>query len=254
MADLDTRLADLGARWDAPPTPDLLQAVLAGQMAAPARQRPRSRRLVVALAATTIAVGAVAAVAPARNAVLRFFDIGGVRIITTPTATRPTTPTAAIQPPASSQAGPLGTPITLAEARVRAPFPLRLPGLPSADPDQVFVQAPPRDGAYALVWRDAGIVARGALVLTQFGGALVAEKTLDPARTQIQAVDVDGGGGFWLSGGPHTIGYVDPGGVFRTETTRTVADVLVWERAGVTYRIEGAAGRDQALRIAASLR
>lgn len=254
MADLDTRIADLGARWDAPPTPDLLQAVLAGRMAAPTRQRPRPGRMVVALAAATAAVGAVAAVAPARNAVLRFFDIGGVRIITTPNATRPTTPTAAIQPPASGQTGPLGTPITLAEARVRAPFPLRLPRIPGADPDQVFVQSPPRDGAYALVWRDAGSVARGSLILTQFGGALVAAKTLDPARTQIEAVDVDGGEGFWLSGGPHTIGYVDPGGGFRTETTRTVGDVLIWERAGVTYRIEGAAGRDQALRIAASLR
>ena len=254
MADLHTRLADLGARWDAPPTPDVVQAVLAGQMAAPARQRPRSRRLVVALAAATIAVGAVAAIAPARNAVLRFFDIGGVRIVTTPTATPPTTTAAATQPPTSDQAGPLGTPITLAEARVRAPFPLRLPRIPGADPDQVFVQSPPRDGAYALVWRDAGSVARGSLVLTQFRGALVAEKTLDPAQTRIQAVDVDGGGGFWLSGGPHTVGYLDPAGAFRSETTRTVGDVLVWERTGVTYRIEGAAGRDQALRIAASLR
>ena len=72
--------------------------------------------------------------------------------------------------------------------------------------------------------------------------------------TTIEEVSIDGAAGFWLSGGPHSIGYLDKDGTFRTETTRSVGDVLVWERSGVTYRVEGAADRDTALRIAASLR
>lgn len=252
MPDLETRLGELGARWEAPPTPNLVDAVMQGRQTAhvPAR-RTRPRRLVLALAASAVALGALAAIAPARNAILDFFDIGGVRVVTTPT-TAPPPPATETAP--SADTGPLGTPISLAAARARARFPLLVPTVPAAQPDQVYIQTPPRDGAFAFVWSDAGAVARGQLVLTEFSGQLVATKTIDPLKTTVEEVDVDGATGFWLSGGPHTIGYLDDDGAFRSETTRAVGDVLVWERSGVTYRVEGAADRDAALRVAASLR
>lgn len=253
MTDLETRLAELGARWDTPEAPDMVGEILAGH-SSQGHRRARPRRIVLALAAAAIGIGALAAIAPARNAVLNFFDIGGVRVVTTPTTTPPTQTLPTTTPPPSAAApNPLGESISLDAARTRAPFPLRLPTIPGPDPDRVFVQAPPQDGAFAFVWRDAGDIARGTLVLTQFRGELVAEKLLDPAVTTVQKVDVDTVSGYWLSGGPHTVGYVDAAGAFRTETTRTVGDVLIWERASVTYRIEGAASLSEGLRVAASL-
>lgn len=253
MADLQTRLTDLGARWDAPTAPDLVAAVLAARgSTSPMPRRTRPRRIVLALAATVLALGTVAAIAPARNAVLRFFDIGGVRVVSTAHTTPP-----APSPTQSTTAGttnPLGQRLDVAQARERAPFALRLPGVPASGPDEVFVQTPPRDGAYALVWRHAQDVARGRLILTEFRGQLFAEKLLDPAVTTVQTTNVDGVTGLWLSGGPHTFGYVDSSGAFQTGTTRAVGDVLIWERSGVTYRIEGASSLTQALRVAASLR
>ncbi len=254
MADLQTRLEGLGAGWDPPPTPDLVTGVLAARAASPdATRRTRPRRLVLALVASVVTIAALAAIAPARNAVLRFFDIGGVRIVTT-TATLPSQSTPPPTTPGTAATNPLGQSISLNAARARAPFSLRLPTLPGTAPDRVFVQTPPRDGAFAFVWRDAGTVARRELVITQLRGTLVAEKALDPTVTRVQRVDVDSVSGYWLSGGPHTFGYLDSADAFRVATTRTVGDVLIWERSGITYRIEGAASRDTALRIAASLR
>lgn len=253
MHELETRLGDLGARWDAPAAPDLVVDVLAGRGSmSPSPRRTRPRRIVLALAATAIVLGTVAAIAPARNAILDFFDIGGVRVVTTPHLSPPTP-----SPQQSTTAGatnPLGQRIDVARARARAPFALRLPGIPATGPDDVFVQTPPADGAYALVWRHARDVARGRLILTEFRGQLFAEKLLDPSVTTVQTTSVDGVTALWLSGGPHTFGYLDSSGAFQTGTTRGVGDVLIWERSGVTYRIEGAASLTQALRVAASLR
>ena len=252
MPDLETRLGDLGARWDAPAAPDLVADVLAGRgSTSPPPRRTRPRRIVLALAATAIVLGTVAAIAPARNAILDFFDIGGVRVVTTPHLS-PSTPST--QSTAPDAANPLGQRIDVAGARVRAPFALRLPSIPATGPDEVFVQTPPADGAYALVWRHARDVARGRLILTEFRGQLFAEKLLDPTVTTVQKTSVDGVTALWLSGGPHTFGYVDSSGAFQTGTTRAVGDVLIWERSSVTYRIEGAASLKQALRVAASLR
>jgi hypothetical protein len=206
----------------------------------------------MALAATAVALGTIAAIAPARNAILDFFDIGGVRVVTTPRPV-PATPSTT-QSTTTGTTNPLGERIDLARARARAPFALRLPGVPGTGPDQVFVQTPPQDGAYALIWLHARDVARGRLILTEFRGQLLAEKLLDPSVTTVQKTHVDGVTGFWLRGGPHTFGYLDSSGAFQTGTTRTVGDVLLWERSGVTYRIEGATSLTQALRVAGSLR
>lgn len=238
MDNLEQRLRDLGARWEAPSTPDVVPTVLTTRTA---HRRRAPRRLLIALAATLVALGALAAVAPARNAILDFFDIGGVRVVETPTATT------------TRAAGSLGTATSLRDAQAAVPFTLRVPAATGSPPDRVRVQRPPRDGAVAFVWNSVPTLARGELVFTQFRGQLIAEKTIDPAVTTVEHVRVDGVDGVWLSGGPHTFGYVDTDGAFRTETLRRVGDVLVWERLGVTYRIEGARSLATALRIADSL-
>lgn len=244
MRDLETRLTELGGRWDPPATPDLVADVVARRRAAAPTRRPRPRRSLIALAASLATIGALAAIAPARNAILDFFDIGGVRVVTTTTPAPPPRPAPS---PAS------GRPVTLDAARAQAPFALRVPTLLGL-PDRVVVTYPPEDGAYTFTWTRAPEVADAALSLTQLRGELIARKVVDPTVTTVQEVDVDGAPGFWFSGGPHTFGYVDATGAFLTETTRAVGDLLIWERSGVTYRIEGARSQADALRVAASLR
>lgn len=238
MNSLERRLDELGAHWDAPATPDVTAAV---QTARVSHRRRAPRRVAVAFAATLVVFGALAAIAPARNAILDFFDVGGVRVVERPTTAPP------------PDQGSLGTEASLRTAHAEAPFPLRLPTAPPRRPDRVFVQRPPQDGAFAFVWNSVPALARGELVLTQFRGRLIAEKRIDPNVTTVEHVTVDGVDGVWLSGGPHAIGYLDSDGAFRTETLRQVGDVLVWERLGVTYRIEGARSLTAARSIADSL-
>jgi hypothetical protein len=93
------------------------------------------------------------------------------------------------------------------------------------------------------------------LLLTEFRGDLVPEflgKMVGP-DTAVDAIAVDGVSGFWLSGAPHEIVVRGPSGD-RTETLRLAENTLVWERDGVTYRIEAAVSRAEALKVAASLR
>lgn len=245
MRDLELQLRELGARWDAPPDPPMADTVVA-RLASASRppRRTRPRRVVIALAGTALVAGSLAAIAPARNAILDFFDIGGVRVVTT---SPPTTPTAT-QPVAPHQ---LGSPLTLAQARAQAPFPLRVPG-DLGEPEDVFVRTPPESGTYTMRWRSPGT--GGDILLTQFRGTFIGQKSVDPSVTRIEPTSVGGSDGFWLSGGPHTFGFIDETGAFQTESARVVGDVLVWERDGITYRIEGAGTLDRAIDLASSLR
>jgi hypothetical protein len=59
--------------------------------------------------------------------------------------------------------------------------------------------------------------------------------------------------GYWLTGAPHVISYVDADGVVVDETVRLAGNVLLWEQDGVTFRIESLLSRAEALEIASSL-
>ena len=65
---------------------------------------------------------------------------------------------------------------------------------------------------------------------------------------------MDGAPGFLLTGEPHFVLLVNPVGEVVEETARLARDVLVWERDGVAYRLEGDFSRDEALELARSLR
>ena len=59
----------------------------------------------------------------------------------------------------------------------------------------------------------------------------------------------------WLEGARHTLQYLDPDGSIRTELERTVkGNTLVWEIGDVTYRLETSLPREEAFKIAESLR
>ncbi|MEU0151360.1 hypothetical protein [Micromonospora fulviviridis] len=229
MDDLERELRDLATWLETPDVPDVRDRVRA-RLAAPARRRRRWRRwLAAALAALLLAAlpPGRAAIADAVAGLLRF---SGVIIETTP----------APDPPA-------GVPSPLpAQRHVR--FPIRVPAALGA-PEQVLVADPDGTGAY----RVATLLYRGgALRLDAFDGRLdpVFHKQL--GGPGVEWVTVDGDFAVWI-GGPHELAYVDRAGVERVETARLAAATLIWEDAGVSYRLEGQLSRDAAVRIAASL-
>ena len=69
----------------------------------------------------------------------------------------------------------------------------------------------------------------------------------------VRAVDVAGILGLWIDGAPHVITYEDSGGIIHEEETRLAGNVLMWERAGVTHRIETTRPLAEALELAESL-
>jgi hypothetical protein len=159
----------------------------------------------------------------------------------------------------------LGERVTLVEAQARVGFPVLVPASLGA-PDEVYVGAQPPGGQVALVYHPrpdlpAGGPAEPAgagLLLTQFRGDLNVDrgliaKGLGPDTT-IETVAVEGGAGLWIAGRPHSFFYRDASGQVRDETVRLAGNTLLWERDRLTLRLEGAATRDDALRIAIALR
>jgi len=70
----------------------------------------------------------------------------------------------------------------------------------------------------------------------------------------IEAVTVNGSPGFWVTGQPHEILYLDPNGTPIPNSVRLSGNVLLWQQGDVTLRIESALTKAEALRIADSVR
>ncbi|MFF4812933.1 hypothetical protein ACFY03_32445 [Micromonospora chersina] len=239
MDDLERELRDLATWLETPDVPDVRDRVRA-RLAAPARRRRRWRRwLAAALAALLIAAlpPGRAAIADAVAGLLRF---SGVVVETTQAPAPPT----GVPSPLPSQRS-----VTLDEARRHVRFPIRVPAALGA-PEQVLVADPDGTGTY----RVATLLYRGgALRLDAFDGSLdpVFHKQLG-GGPGVEWVTVDGDFAVWISR-PHELAYIDRAGVERVETARLAAATLIWEDAGVSYRLEGQLTRDAAVGIAASL-
>ncbi len=156
----------------------------------------------------------------------------------------------------------LGERLDLAEARRRVAFAILLPTLPELGvPDEIYLATPPRGSQVALVYRARPGVLRAsatgvALLLTELQGDLEPNflgKGIGPG-TRLQEVTVNGRPGYWLEGAPHVFFYRDPAGEVVQETLRLAGNTLLWEENGLTLRLEGDLTRDEALRIAGSLR
>jgi hypothetical protein len=250
MPDLETRLRALGAETRFPPTPDLVGAVR-GRLTAPepgvATRSARRRRRPVALAialALLIPAAALAAVPSTRHAVLDWLGLRSVRVERVPTKPRPATTT-------PSAVGGLGRPLTLDQARRRLSFTVLVPAA-LGRPEQVFFANAPPGGRVTFLYprKDS----RPRLLITEFRGSQTRtflEKLLGPGA-RAERVRVGGAPGVWLSGRPHAFIYADRGGVIRTEQMRLAGNVLLWERDGVVFRLEGRLAKAAALRIGAS--
>jgi hypothetical protein len=267
--DLERALADLAASLEFPPTPDLAAAVTARleQAPAPAPARPRRwwpggpagwRRLAVAgLAAVLLAAAVLVASPGTREAVARRLGLRGIGV----QIGGPTPPTATTAPGARLDLG-LGQRVTLDEARRRVGWPVLVPSAPGFQrPDAVFVdEALPVGGRVDLVYRarpglPASQFTDAGLLITEFQGRPTPEFLKKVAvMGMVEEVTVDGERGYWFSGEPHFFTYVDARGDFREERTRLAGNTLIWQRGDLTLRLEGQLPREQAIRIAESMR
>lgn len=193
-------------------------------------ERPRRRWLVPALVAVA-SLGALLAIPQTRAAILDFLEIGDVRVERVET-----------QPRAPSAAPQLGRPVTLDEAQAAVDFPLLVPAR-GAD---VFLDPSVRGGMVNLRFGD--------VVLSQWRGLQLpyVEKQVGP-RSDAEELSVDGAPGLWIDGAEHVIAYRDADGIHYKER-RLAGNVLIWERGGITYRLENASTREEALALARELR
>jgi hypothetical protein len=227
---------------------------------------PLRRAVVLAV----IAVLAVAIVAAALG-----LGLPGIRIVSAPTASarangslpsgspafvspQPTTRSPATSGQPGSGLG-LGDPVALADVSGAVDFPLVRPTATGVGPPAT---AWILEGRLSLVWpatralpetREPAI----GLILSEFRGSVdpgYFRKVLDPATTTITAVDVDGVTGYWISGAPHTIVFVDRYGQAVFDSRRIVGDTLLWARGDVTYRLESGLDQAAAIALAATLR
>jgi hypothetical protein len=69
----------------------------------------------------------------------------------------------------------------------------------------------------------------------------------------VQFLTVAGEPGFWLPQ-THELVYADRFGTFQQERSRLAGATLIWQRGDVTFRLEGRVSREEAVRIAESMR
>ncbi|PYC65919.1 hypothetical protein C7C45_26510 [Micromonospora arborensis] len=236
MGDLERELRDLSAWLETPDPPDVTARVRV-RLSRPAR--PWRRLAVAALVAVVVAVvpPTRAAVADAVTGLLRF---AGVSIATTPTRTLPgDTPS-----PLPSQRS-----VALDEAQRSVRFPVRLPAK-LGPPEQVLVADPDPTGTYRVATLLYG---GGALRVDAFDGRLNLAFHKKATPPGVEWVQVNGDFAVWVDH-PHVLSYVDRAGQVREETARLAASTLIWEDDDVSYRLEGALSKVEAIEVAQSLR
>ena len=242
MAELERALVELGRELEYPPPPDLAAAVRLRLQEPPRAQRLRRRRLlVIALAVLAVAVGAVMAIPQARTAVLEWLGLRGVAVERVPTL------------PEVEATAPVvvGERVTLEQARRRAQREILLPQLEGLRaPDAIYVD-PNRPGRpVTLVY---GSIEKPRLLIVQLAGQSIAEKLLGP-DTRVTRETVDGRNAIWIEGPEHVFLYRTATGDVDQDTQRLAGNTLLWERGRLTLRLEADISRDDALRIARSVR
>jgi len=238
MSELELALTQIGRELDYPETPDLTGAV---RRRLPEGRRVRSwrRPLVIALAVVAVAVAAVMAVPQARSEIFDWLGIGAVTIRQVEGL-----------PEVELATGDLGVgeQVSLAEARDRVRFPVRVPTLPGYEDPNVYYAEPLPTGQVSLVY---GSLDKPQLLITQVA-ALGAIEMLVHTATRVEMVSTDDASGVWIEGEQHFLFYP---GADREEPFRLVGNTLVLERNdGVTVRIEADVSKEEALRIAQSMR
>ena len=268
MPDLEQQLSALGSALEWPQTPDLasrresyLPASRGGRRVSAGWGGPAGNaiqsRWAIAAAAVILALAALAAYPPSREAIANWVNVHTsfqfVPHLATPTP----------QPP-----GPLGERLglggqtTLANAQKQVAWQIAIPST-LGQPDEVYLQPPadaPAQGEVTLVYATRpGIPIAGqtgvSVLVTEARGAVDQNffaKMIGP-NTTLEAVTVAAHQGYWISGPLNEFFFTDANGGFRSETVRLAANTLILDDGGTVIRIEGNLTKAQALEIAGSL-
>ena len=251
---LEKQLTDLGGGLEWPATPNLAPAV---RQRVTARRQWFESRWAMAAAVAIIAMAALLAYPPSRNAIANWLNLR-THIQQVPHLQ---TPTPLPSGPIGKRLG-LGVPTTLAAARAAVSWPVLLPQS-LGQPDEVYVYLPPvgpAGGEVTLVYATRpGIPASNltgvAVLVTEVQGKITGDsfgKTLGEGAT-LEQVSVAGHPGYWIAGTPHVFFFIDAAGSVRYETLRLAANTLLIDEGGTILRIESDLTKGQALKIAASL-
>ena len=259
MPELEQQLSALAAQIDWPATPNLAPAVRSRITAPVVLRAPwYQSRWALAAAAVIIALAALVAYQPSREAIASWVNVHlfvqRVHVVPTPSPLPPG--------PLGERLG-LGNQTTLAEAQKQVSWHVMVPSK-LGEPDEVYLQLPP-DGAVkgevTLVYATRpGIPVAGetgvSVLVTEATGAIDSNffgKMLGPGTT-FEEVTVAGHRGYWIAGSPHQFFFIDSQGKARYETLRLATNTLLLDWGGTVVRIEGKLTKAQALEIAASLR
>jgi hypothetical protein len=155
----------------------------------------------------------------------------------------------------------LGRRVAVEDIDREAGFHVLRPADPSiGPPDAVYVDLP-RNNQVSLVWAvqpslPATLEPSVGLLLSQFDGRLdkgFFSKAISGGTT-VEPVRVNRREAFWVSGDPHFFFYTGRDGQFVEDDRRWVGDALLWSDGTYTYRLETSLRRDEAIRIAESMR
>jgi hypothetical protein len=262
--ELERELRELGALIDYPPTPDVAHAAR-NLLDEEEDSRPQRFRMVfpkmrwAAVAAAFVLVVAVPTLSPSlRATVSDWFVAEDIQSAGGPAVDAGSSErqSEAGAPGSKSGTSPalaprfLGKRISLREARATMDGALLMPRkLGLGKPDEVYAGGPSGKEGVVFVYReglpplgDTGI----SLVLTEVPG------NLEPAYlrgkttvgSELETVNVDGGPGYWSAAGR----------IPSAMDTRLPGPVLLWEQGGVALRLEADVQKEQAVRIAESVR
>lgn len=252
---LEHDLAALGRQTEFPATPPIAAAVRARLAAEPDPERTHGTRLPTHRRQRLASLLAIAAALVVGSTVVAgVLGLPGLRFSFGPGPSASVTPS----DPAGIRSS-LGTPSSLADAASAVAFPILLPPK-LGEPDETYVGSTNREhGRVVLLYThgDAPPIAGDIrLLITEFTAELdegFDTKWVESGDTRVQYVDVNGARGYWFSGAPHVYEYLNEIAGIRQVERRQVGDVLVWERAGVVYRIESGLGPSATLELARSL-
>ena len=248
MIDLELALADLAEHLDHPVGDDLAAAVRSRVANSLTAGRDRSRSLLAVAAVFVLIVATALAIPPSRHAIADWLGIGAIEV-RRPDSTLGSVPG---KNPVPGSSGATGGTEAIARARLAAArkvvdFTIATPSAASAGPlRSVAVDRRPPGGLVALGYARFTLVE----VTANARDPLPLAKLVEPGR--IDHVMVGRSPGIWIRG-VHVVAFLDRDGNMQTDSLRRAGSVLIWQRGGVTYRIEGFDDLADAQKVAASV-
>jgi hypothetical protein len=260
---IERALFDLGSAIAFPPAPSLsdgVEARIAGQAPASLGLHDRMREplwagLAAAIALLVVFGVALLALPGARSAIAERLGLRGVKIEYVPG-------TATVTGQAPGAGLFLGERVSLEDARQRAAFSVLVPGPPAPPvPAAVHIDSLPTSSIVWLVYAPSPTLPESPLtgigmLIAEFRGDLqpaLLSKGL-PATARLERVTVNGATGYWIEGSPHSLLIRDAADRTTEVRTRLAGNTLLWTRGNVTLRLESMLSRDEAIRIAETMR